>query len=177
MTTIALCLDDTAQELGLRFLLRDYFNIEAAVFDLPDEAADTATTLYIVSPRCFAANIDFFTPRRARCVTAAPGGPGVDLAASESELIDHLGVIVKGHESNHADDISGAGLSSREIEVLKLVAAGMINKEIADTLNISVNTVLSHRKNITSKLGIKSVSGLSVYAIMNGYIKEHDLRR
>ena len=45
---------------------------------------------------------------------------------------------------------------------------------IADRLNISVNTVLSHRKNITAKLGIKSVSGLSVYAIMNGIISLPD---
>ncbi len=60
---------------------------------------------------------------------------------------------------------------------MSLVARGLINKEIADKLNISFNTVLSHRKNITAKLGIKSVSGLSVYAIMNGYISESDLQR
>ena len=61
-------------------------------------------------------------------------------------------------------------LSNREIDVLKLVAQGFINKEIADKLNISLNTVLSHRKNITSKLGIKTVSGLTFYSIANGYI-------
>ncbi len=61
-------------------------------------------------------------------------------------------------------------LSKRELEVLKLIVKGHINKEIANILNISINTVLTHRKNITSKLGIKSVSGLSVYAMMNGYI-------
>ena len=62
-------------------------------------------------------------------------------------------------------------LSQREIEVLTLVASGKINKEIADALQISINTVLTHRKNISAKLGIKSVSGLSVYAMMNGYLK------
>lgn len=61
-------------------------------------------------------------------------------------------------------------LSKREIEVLKLIVLGKLNKEIADELNISFNTVLTHRKNITSKLGIKSASGLSVYAMMNGLI-------
>ncbi|MBQ5466104.1 MAG: response regulator transcription factor, partial [Muribaculaceae bacterium] len=44
-------------------------------------------------------------------------------------------------------------------------------KEIAKELNISINTVLTHRKNITTKLGIKSVSGLSFYALMNGFVK------
>lgn len=61
-------------------------------------------------------------------------------------------------------------LSQREIDVLRLVALGNINKEIADKLNISLNTVLSHRKNITAKLGIKTVSGLIFYCIMHGYI-------
>ena len=45
------------------------------------------------------------------------------------------------------------------------------NKEIADKLNISLTTVITHRKNITEKLGIKSVSGLTIYAVMNGYIE------
>lgn len=61
-------------------------------------------------------------------------------------------------------------ISPRELEVLKLVALGLMNKEIADRLNISLNTVLSHRKNITAKLGIKTVSGLIFYCISHGYI-------
>ena len=59
-------------------------------------------------------------------------------------------------------------LSVREKEVLRLLVEGKINKEIADELSISINTVITHRKNITAKTGIKSVSGLSIYAIMNG---------
>lgn len=56
-------------------------------------------------------------------------------------------------------------LSEREIEVLKQLVAGLANKEIADKLNISIHTVISHRKNITDKTGIKSLSGLTIYAI------------
>ena len=67
-------------------------------------------------------------------------------------------------------EVNESELSNREIDVLKLIAQGFINKEIADKLNISLNTVLSHRKNITSKLGIKTVSGLTFYSIANGYI-------
>ena len=62
-------------------------------------------------------------------------------------------------------------LSAREIEVLKLITKGLINKEIAERLNIGLTTVISHRKNITEKLGIKSVAGLTIYAVMNGYIE------
>lgn len=61
-------------------------------------------------------------------------------------------------------------LSDREIEVLKQLAVGLSNKEIADKLNISTNTVITHRKNISQKTGIKSVSGLTIYAVVNNYI-------
>lgn len=61
-------------------------------------------------------------------------------------------------------------LTAREIDVLKQVALGLSNKEIGDRLFISVHTVITHRKNITEKLGIKSISGLTVYAILNGII-------
>lgn len=56
-------------------------------------------------------------------------------------------------------------LSDREIEVLTQMVKGYANKEIADMLNISIHTVISHRKNITEKTGIKSLSGLTIYAI------------
>ena len=62
------------------------------------------------------------------------------------------------------------GLSEREKEILVCVAHGMLNKEIADQNNISIHTVISHRKNITRKTGIKTVAGLTVYAILNGLI-------
>lgn len=65
-------------------------------------------------------------------------------------------------------------LSKREIDVLIAVAKGMMNKEIADQMNISIHTVITHRKNITRKTGIKSVAGLTVYALLNNYIDESD---
>jgi regulator of cell morphogenesis and NO signaling len=61
-------------------------------------------------------------------------------------------------------------LSDREKEILVCVAHGMLNKEIADRNDISIHTVISHRKNITRKTGIKTVAGLTVYAILNGLI-------
>lgn len=61
-------------------------------------------------------------------------------------------------------------LSERETDVLKLLVAGNANKEIADKLNISTHTVISHRKNISLKTGIKSVSGLTIYAVVKNII-------
>ncbi|MBO7101393.1 MAG: hemerythrin domain-containing protein [Bacteroidales bacterium] len=57
-------------------------------------------------------------------------------------------------------------LSDREQDVLELVAQGLSSKEIAERLNIAVNTVNTHRKSITRKTGIKSVAGLAVYAML-----------
>lgn len=65
---------------------------------------------------------------------------------------------------------SDSQLSNREIEVLKLIVQGQMNKEIADRLNISINTVLSHRKNIIAKTGIKTISGLTFYSISKGFV-------
>jgi DNA-binding NarL/FixJ family response regulator len=61
-------------------------------------------------------------------------------------------------------------LSDREIEVMSLIVQGYINKEIADKLHISLSTVITHRKNIMDKLGLKSVSALTIYAVMHGYV-------
>lgn len=61
-------------------------------------------------------------------------------------------------------------LSNRELEVMSLIVQGYINKEIADKLNIGLSTVITHRKNIMDKLGMKSVSGLTIYAVMHGYV-------
>ncbi len=66
-------------------------------------------------------------------------------------------------------------LSSRETDILKQVARGNANKEIADNLHISINTVITHRKNITEKLGIKTIAGLTVYAIMNEIINPEEV--
>ena len=61
-------------------------------------------------------------------------------------------------------------LSDREIEVMSLIVQGYINKEIADLLNIGLSTVITHRRNIMDKLGFKSVSALTIYAVTHGYV-------
>ena len=65
-------------------------------------------------------------------------------------------------------------LSARERDILTAVARGKTNKEIADEFNLSVHTVITHRKNISHKLGINSISGLTVYAILNKLIDVTD---
>lgn len=56
-------------------------------------------------------------------------------------------------------------LSTREIEVIKLIAEGLTNNQIADELHLSAHTVNTHRKNIMAKLGIKNTAGIVIYAV------------
>jgi regulator of cell morphogenesis and NO signaling len=66
---------------------------------------------------------------------------------------------------------TGIELSEREIDVLRLLLEGHSNKEVAEKLHISTHTVISHRKNITAKTSIKSLAGLTIYALQNGIIE------
>jgi DNA-binding CsgD family transcriptional regulator len=78
-------------------------------------------------------------------------------------LIGHkLSILLK---SSECKKIAGGYLSEREKEILVLLVQGLSHKEIAEQINISVHTVTSHRKNIIEKTGIKSLSGLTIYAI------------
>lgn len=74
---------------------------------------------------------------------------------------------------NVVSDTDLSDLSDREKEILISVVNGLTNKEVADKHNISIHTVISHRKNISRKTGIKSVSGLTIYALINGLV-EHN---
>ncbi|MGI6046981.1 MAG: LuxR C-terminal-related transcriptional regulator [Petrimonas sp.] len=89
----------------------------------------------------------------------------------DSRHIEHLNHTFSDEQKSRE---SHKKLTNREIEILKLIVQGRLNKEIADKLNISLNTVLSHRKNIISKTGIKTVSGLTFYSISNGYVSPGD---
>ena len=96
----------------------------------------------------------------------------IEINDTRSKIISKMNEFAQSENTKKADDVE---LSKREIDVLVAVAKGMMNKEIADQMNISIHTVISHRKNITRKTGIKSVSGLTVYALLNNLIDENDL--
>lgn len=70
----------------------------------------------------------------------------------------------------NAQDADSEPISEREREIIVCLVQGMSNKAIADKLFISVNTVMTHRRNIIRKLQIHSLAGLTIYAIVNGMI-------
>jgi len=77
--------------------------------------------------------------------------------------------------SGNTDERNSNSLSDRETDVLKEIVRGRSNKEIADVLNISIHTVMSHRKNIMQKTGIKSQAGLTVYVLTNNILSVDSL--
>jgi DNA-binding NarL/FixJ family response regulator len=74
---------------------------------------------------------------------------------------------LRNKQKKEQDDETGEKLTDREKSVLKLLLKGLSNKEVAEKLAISPHTVITHRKNIVEKTGIRSLSGLAIYAILN----------
>lgn len=169
-------LDTLHREAIINIISQEYDNI---IFNFDKTKDDYKKCFaFIISPETYIENLDFFLPIKGRTLIVTSRyesdketecSSNFISTYSDFDMIRHkifslLSNIDKNVQSNNE-------LTSREIDVLKEIASGKIIKEIADTLNISVNTVLTHRKNISSKLGIRSVSGLSLYAMMNGLLK------
>ncbi len=85
----------------------------------------------------------------------------------EEEVKERMGE--RGDEKKEEESPLSA-LGEREKEIVRLIARGLSTKEIANELYLSVHTVATHRKNIISKLGIHSASGLTIFAILHGLI-------
>ncbi len=94
-----------------------------------------------------------------------------DDAATISEKIKKLQNL----EEEEVENEQGA-LSIREKEIIVYVVKGLMNKEIADQLHISIHTVITHRRNIARKLQIHSPAGLTIYAIVNKLVKLNEIK-
>lgn len=188
---IAIVEANTLTILGLKTILermipmaviRTFHSFGELTDDTPDMYAH-----YFISAQIYVEHNAFFLPRKRKTIVLAgdshqfqlSGVPILNIYQAEEQLVKD---ILKLHQHAHHDGYpvkdmpptpptTGHELSAREIEVLVLITKGLINKEIADKLNIGLTTVITHRKNITEKLGIKSVSGLTIYAVMNGYVE------
>ncbi len=168
---------DTLCAIGLRSIFESAFGISAYIAHqhyINTFSATKEPHLFFVDSAMLITNLGFFFPRKAKTVllshdnTVNDDFPTLCINNSESDIINTISTLITG--GYEEEQVTTNTLSQREIEVLRLIASGRINKEIAQELNISINTVLSHRKNITAKLGIKSISGLTFYALMNGII-------
>lgn len=122
---------------------RDNDRLSAALFDIMVCERDL-TNHFEVENELFVPAVHALEENRRAAAASAPAG-----AAAESDA---------------------TALSPREKDIVRLVAQGKGNKEIADRLRISTHTVATHRRNISSKLDIHSGAGLTIYAIINGLV-------
>lgn len=150
------------------------------------EATNTDTYFhYFVSMNIVLAHRNFFLDRRRKTIVLTvandtnaqlSGFRSLCINVSEEQLVRSI-LMMEQQAHAHGRNLPMAQheaatspLSDREIEVLSLIVRGYINKEIADRLHIGLTTVISHRKNIMDKLGARSVSSLTIYAVMHGYV-------
>lgn len=97
----------------------------------------------------------------------------IQINDSESKIEDILTNTLNKESKKVSDQ---EDLSDREKEILISIVKGMSNKEIAEHHNISIHTVITHRRNIARKLEIHSVSGLTIYAIINKLVDIGDIK-
>ncbi len=100
---------------------------------------------------------------------AKQGLPSIDSADNKEKIMNKIRELMEAQPFT-PDEPYRFNLSPREKTIVRLVSLGYTNKQIAEELFLSAHTVITHRKNIGHKLGIKSVSGLTVYAIVNNII-------
>ena len=116
------------------------------------------------------------TPAELRqAVRAVHAGQGFYSPSAARHLREALrSVVSRPEDDTPAPKGSVESLTGREKEILVLVADGLINKEIASQLGISVRTVEAHRDNLGRKLGVRTVAGLTRIAIDAGLVKRGD---
>ncbi|KUK78259.1 MAG: hypothetical protein XD92_0425 [Proteiniphilum acetatigenes] len=122
-------------------------------------------------PSMSIAGIDFGVIQKQSMVTDI----SFTLYDSAEHIIHALSKLGKKNQSAALQKNEDDNLTKREIEVLTGLVNGLMNKEIADSLNISIHTVVRHRKNITMKTGIRSQSGLTIYAISKKIVSIEDI--
>lgn len=143
---------------------------------------------YFVTAKIVFEHSNFFLPLSRKTIVLVCGQTFIpdskynilDVSLPEKELVKgilkiynygHNGGANTSSEYKYATNV----LSRREKEILRMVVMGFINKEIADKFSISLTTVITHRKNITKKLEIKSLSGLTIYAVTSGLINLEEI--
>lgn len=156
-----------------------------SAFEAFEEADPDMFFHYFVAQTIVLENRQFFTQRiHKTIVLTLSGNPNACLSGFHSFCInlpeeELIKAILRLEQYGHSGGknlprmpkaLKNRILTNREIDVLSLIVQGYINKEIAQKLCISLTTVITHRKNMMEKLGMKSVSALTIYAIMNGYV-------
>lgn len=185
---IAIISTNTLTCIGLKSILCEYFNCDhISIVQNQEEFKqlenENKSDLIFIPPDIYVLN-ETYQGMKSRIVIMVESNDKplvnqnsltfLDVSLNQTEIIDNLNQIFRIKIRTKRTDLH-EDISIRESEVLKLVSLGLMNKQIADMLSISLHTVISHRKNLTRKLGINTVSGLTIYSLINGLITTDDL--
>ena len=185
--SIAIVDSNILSALGLQQILTDMapmVDIRIFVTFSEMEAAKDRFVHYFVASRIYFEHTAFFRTRLQQTIVLVNGDMQIQGVATlnvcQSEKMVVKSIITlqrQGHHDSHrmSADSGSVQLSPRELEVTILLTKGLINKEIADRLNISITTVITHRKNIMEKLKARSLADIIIYAVMNGYVNLGEL--
>ncbi len=200
---IALIGHNSLMMLGLKVILKDIMPLaDYRIFpNLNAIEKDNNTPPffhYFIEPHVFAEAPDFFSHHQRQTIILSDGNNEQAIPRSfrklnvmlpEDELIKQL-LLTYQHAHNHYNHYPTAIatkmqheeaqaaplLTLREQEVLILLAKGLINKQIADHLSISVNTVITHRRNIMQKLDSQSLPKLVIYAVTHHLVSADEIK-
>ena len=178
---------DVLAAAGFRTLLGDlFFGSEIIVYPSVEAFIADSNRYFVhffVRDSILFAHTDEFSMLKDRTFVLSTG-PGeaflkagfrvIDTTLNESAFVKTiLQFHAKGHPDGHRSGPGKDGtelLSGREKEILALIVRGLLNKEIADRLGISVTTVIFHRNKLCAKLGTRSIGRLTIYAVLSGLV-------
>ena len=99
----------------------------------------------------------------------------IDIDDSINNIEFKINQACQNRNTIQSGDAANSELTKKEKEVLALIVKGKMNKEIAEELHLSIHTIISHRKNNSKKTDIKSISGLTIYALLHNIIQKEDI--
>lgn len=184
---IAIIDNNVLTGIGLQHILKDI--IPMAEIVVLHDFTDIEGTAYndyahfFVSSRIFFEHSQFFRQNTKKTIVLVSGDANVtglrtlNICQDEKPLLrDILALHAAGHgRQGNTPPQSNPQLSAREAEVAVLLCKGYINKEIAGRLNISLTTVISHRRNIMIKLHARSLADIIIYSVMHGLVDVGEL--
>ena len=162
--------------VGVEFLC--YPSVEAFIAD-----SNRYFVHFFVRDTILFSHIDEFDMLKERTFVLC-SGPGASYAEAGFHVLDctmgeaaFIRTLLQYHQEGHPNGHSGAvrspagpPLTDREKAILVLLVQGLINKEIADRLDIAVTTVIFHRNNLCAKLGTRSIGRLTIHAVLAGLV-------
>ena len=185
--------------LGLQQLLAEMLPMAEIVvcgsIEELEQQANSHFLHYFVASRLYFEHAQFFRNNKVRCIVLVNGDMQINgvytlnVCQDEQSLVRSIlalhskgkGPALHSQSSAVQHPVSSFRhetaelLSPREIEVAVHLCKGLINKEIADSLNVSLTTIITHRKNIMEKLHARSVADIIIYCVVNGLVDVGDV--